>query len=141
MSCEMQNIAGAETFDDVEGNMCGVAMRDAVAPSGSKTPSRAKRQCRNLGDLAWPTIAEAVLGRDRKSRRRSCRGTGEESDGPIVPVKRSNKPAMSGGGERGGKEPGRREGGRQRMLRTLCRSKHATYVARLRIGTIGDATS
>jgi hypothetical protein len=32
----MQNIAGAETFDDVEGNMCGVAMRDAVAPPRSK---------------------------------------------------------------------------------------------------------
>jgi hypothetical protein len=92
-----------------------------------------------VGDLAWPTIAEAVLGRDRKSRRRSCRGTGEESDGPVVPVKRSNKPAKSGGGERGGKEPGRREGGRQRVLRTPCRTKHVISVARLRIGTIGDA--
>ena len=139
MSHESQKIAGAETLSNVEGNMCGVVMRDAVAPPGSETPSRANRQRRNLGDLAWPTIAEAVLGRDRKSRRRSCRGTGEESDGPIVPVKRSNKPAMSGGGERGGKEPGRREGGRQRVLRTLCRTKHAIGVARLRIGTIGDA--
>ena len=130
MSPESVYIAEAETFGIVEGEMCGVVMRDAVAPSGSETRSCRKGTCRNVGDLAWPTIAEAVLGRDRKSRRRSCRGTGEESDGPIVPVKRSNKPAMSGGGERGGKEPGRREGGRQRVLRTLRWIKHAIGVAR-----------
>ena len=139
MSHESQKIAGAEALSNVEGNMCGVVMRDAVAPPRSKTPSRANRRCWNLGDLAWPTIAEAVLGRDRKSRRQSCRGTGEESDGPIVPVKRSNKPAMSGGGERGGKEPGRREGGRQCVLRILRRRKHVLRVARVRIGTIADA--
>ena len=139
MSLESFNFAEAKAVSHVEGNMCGVAMRDAVAPPGSETTSCRKGTRRNLGDLVWPPIAKAIRGRDRKSRRRSCRGTGEESDGLIVPVKRSNKPVRSGGGERGGKEPGRREGGRQRMLRTLCRIAHVTGVARLRIGTIGDA--
>src|SRR5208282_219745 len=77
---------------------------------------------RNLGDLAWPAIATAVPGRDRKSMRRSCRGTDEESDAPIVPMKRSNKPVMNGGGERGGKGCGRREGKQHRMSRTLRRN-------------------
>jgi hypothetical protein len=39
---------------------------------------------RNLGDLTPPAVAEAIPGRDRKSRRRSCRGRREESDGCIV---------------------------------------------------------
>jgi hypothetical protein len=77
---------------------------------------------RNLGDLVWPAIVKAIPGRDRKSMRRSCRGTREESDALIVPMKRSNKPVMNGGGERGGKGRGRREGKRQRMSRTRCRN-------------------
>ena len=51
MSHEIYNIAEAETVDTVEGNMCGVAMRDTDAPSGSKTSSRTKGSRRNLGDL------------------------------------------------------------------------------------------
>ena len=51
LSRESQKIVGAETLSNVEGNMCGVGMRDAVAPPRSKTPSRANRRCRNLGDL------------------------------------------------------------------------------------------
>jgi hypothetical protein len=77
---------------------------------------------RNLGDLVWPAIVKAIPGRDRKSMRRSCRGTREESDALIVPTKRSNKPVMNGGGERGGKGRGRREGKRQCMSRTQCRN-------------------
>ena len=71
-----------------EGNMCGTAMQGAVALPGSKTTSRTNGLRRNLGDLVPPAIAYAVPGHGRKSRRRSCRGRGEESDGCIVPVKR-----------------------------------------------------
>jgi len=51
LSRESQKIVGAEPLSNVEGNMCGVAMRDAVAPPRSKTPSRANRQRWNLGGL------------------------------------------------------------------------------------------
>jgi hypothetical protein len=109
-------------------------MRGADALPGSKTTSRRKGSRRNLGDLAWPAVAAATPGRDRKSRRRSCRGAGEESDEPIAPMKRSNKPVTNGGGERGGKGLSRREDRRQRMPRTLCRPQHVTGVGCLRIG-------
>ena len=69
MGHESQKIAGAETAGDVEGDMCGVVMRDAVAPPRSKTSSRANRQRRNLGDL-WSGRAE--------SRRAGPRREGEE---------------------------------------------------------------
>ena len=71
MSCEMQNIAGAETFDDVEGNMCGVVMRDADAPPRSKTPSRANRRRRKLGGLMSGPAASAARVRIGEARSRS----------------------------------------------------------------------
>src|ERR1700760_3943844 len=43
-----KNFAEAETLGTVEGNMCGIAMRDAVAPPGSKATSRPKGARRNL---------------------------------------------------------------------------------------------
>ena len=114
-------------------------MRGAVALPGSETISRRKGTRRNLGDLAWPAVAKAIPGRDGKARSQSRRGAGEESDGLVVPMKRSNKPVLNGGGGRGGKGPGRREGGRQCMLRTPSRASHVPGVVRLRIGAAGAA--
>ena len=71
LSCEMQNIAGAETLSDVEGNMCGVVMRDADAPPRSKTPSRANRRRRNLGGLMSGRAARPRAVRVGKARSRS----------------------------------------------------------------------
>ena len=51
MSHERSYIAGAECFYSPEGNMCGTAMRGAVALPGSKATSRAKGSHRKLGDL------------------------------------------------------------------------------------------
>ena len=51
MSHEILNIAGAEPFVTVEGNMCGAVMRGAVALPGSKATSRTKGSRRNLGGL------------------------------------------------------------------------------------------
>src|SRR5262249_33966618 len=42
LSHERSDIAGAEGFHSLEGNMCGIAMRGAVALLGSKATSRAK---------------------------------------------------------------------------------------------------
>jgi len=91
LSHEMHNIAEAEAVDRAEGKMCGAAMRGADALPGSKTPSRPKGTRRNLGDLAPPAVASAIPGHDRKSRRRSCRGRREESDGCVVPAKPRTK--------------------------------------------------
>jgi hypothetical protein len=66
----MQNVAEAETVDDVEGNMCGTAMRGADAPPGSKTTSRSKGSRRNLGGLA--------SGRAERATRAGLRREGEE---------------------------------------------------------------
>jgi hypothetical protein len=42
LSRERSDIAGAESFHSLEGNMCGTAMRGADALPGSKATSRAK---------------------------------------------------------------------------------------------------
>ena len=52
MSHERSYVAGAESFYSLEGNMCGTAMRGAVARPESKAISRAKGSHRKLGGLA-----------------------------------------------------------------------------------------
>jgi hypothetical protein len=51
LSHERSDVAGAESFHSLEGNMCGTAMRGADALPGSKATSRAKGSHRKLGDL------------------------------------------------------------------------------------------
>ena len=61
LSHERSDVAGAEGFYSLEGNMCGTilqGMRGAVALPGSKATSRAKGSYRNLGGL--------VSGRQRR---------------------------------------------------------------------------
>src|SRR5216683_5898177 len=80
----------------------------------------------NASEPGRPRLARSRHGdpgpRQEVPMGRRCRGTGEESDGLIVPMKRSNKPVVNGGGGRGGKGPGRGEGQRQRISRTQCRN-------------------
>ena len=52
-SHERLDIAGAEGFHSLEGNMCGTAMRGADALPGSKAISRAKGLHRKLGGLGF----------------------------------------------------------------------------------------
>ena len=49
MSHERSDIAGAESFYSLEGNMCGTVKRGAVALPGSKAISHAKGSHRKLG--------------------------------------------------------------------------------------------
>jgi hypothetical protein len=51
LSHERSDIAGAESFYSLEGNMCGTVMRGAVTLPGSEATSRAKGSHRKLGDL------------------------------------------------------------------------------------------
>jgi hypothetical protein len=66
LSRERSDIAGAESFYSLEGNMCGTAMRGAVALPGSKATSRAKGSHRKLGGLGFDRSGVAVAGPHRE---------------------------------------------------------------------------
>ena len=66
LSRERYYAAEAEAVDIVEGNMCGPVMRGSIAQPWSKTLSRTKGACRNLGDLAfgrWGTAVPVRMGK------------------------------------------------------------------------------
>jgi hypothetical protein len=66
LSLVRSDIAGAEGFYSLEGNMCGTAMRGADALPGSKATSRAKGSHRNLGGLGSDRSGIAVAGPHRE---------------------------------------------------------------------------
>jgi hypothetical protein len=66
LSHERSDIAGAESFYSLEGNMCGTAMRGADALPGSKATSRAKGTHRKLGGLGSDRNGGAVAGPHRE---------------------------------------------------------------------------
>ena len=133
LSHEIPKDVGAEAVMTAEGNMCGAAMRGTVALPGSKATSRTNGARWNLGDLMSLVFTIGITGRDGKSRRRSCRGRCEESDGCVGPVKPRTKPTTNRRRRDWGKTAGRREGEHRRMLRTLCRDQHVTEAASLRV--------
>jgi hypothetical protein len=112
LSHERSDIAGAEGFHSLEGNMCGTAMRGADALPGSKATSRAKGSRRDLGGLASGRrcdVLRAKYGgphREGEEPKPMMHGH-EKSDLVIVAMKPANKAkeAYCGGvcgGERSG---------------------------------------
>jgi len=93
LSHERSDIAGAEGFHSLEGNMCGTAMRGADALPGSKATSRAKGSHRNLGGLA--SGRQDLRERDGPHREgeepKPMMHGHEKSDSVIVAVKPANK--------------------------------------------------
>ena len=93
MSHERSDIAGAEGFHSLEGNMCGTAMRGAVALPGSKATSRAKGSHRNLGGLG--SGRQMLRERDGPHREgeepKPMMHGHEKSDLVIVAMKPANK--------------------------------------------------
>src|ERR687888_1300281 len=93
LSHERSDVAGAESFHSLEGNMCRTAMRVADALPGSKATSLAKGLHRNLGGL--------VSGRQMLRERDGPHREGEKpkpmmhghekSDLVIVAMKPANK--------------------------------------------------
>ena len=69
LSHERSDIAGAEGFHSLEGNMCGTARRGADALPGSKATSRAKGSHRNLGGLGSGRQSSRDAGRSASGRR------------------------------------------------------------------------
>ena len=66
LSHERSDIAGAEGFHSLEGNMCGTATRGADALPGSKAISRAKGLHRKLGGLGSDRNGAAAAGPHRE---------------------------------------------------------------------------
>jgi hypothetical protein len=93
LSHERSDIAGAEGFHSLEGNMCGTAMRGADALPGSKATSRAKGSRRNLGGLA--SGRQDLRERDGPHREgeepKPMMHGHEKSDLAIVAMKPANK--------------------------------------------------
>ena len=95
MSHERSDIAGAEGFYSLEGNMCSTAMRGTVALPGSKATSRAKGLHRNLGGLVsgrrgWVLCEYGGPHREGEEPKPMMHGH-EKSDSVIVAVKPTNK--------------------------------------------------
>src|SRR5262245_22955557 len=93
LSHERSDIAGAEGFHSLEGNMCDTAMRGTVALPGSKATSRAKGSHRNLGGLG--SGRQALRERDGPHREgeepKPMMHGHKKSDLVIVAVKPANK--------------------------------------------------
>ena len=93
LSHERSDIAGAESFYSLEGNMCGTAMRGADALPGSKATSRAKGSHRKLGGLG--SGRQMLRERDGPHREgeepKPMMHGHEKSDPAIVAVKPANK--------------------------------------------------
>src|SRR3974390_845895 len=61
LSLERSDIAGAESFHSLEGNMCGTVMRGANARPSFKATSRAKRIASEAGrSRFWPSLSSGV---------------------------------------------------------------------------------
>src|SRR5262245_49178225 len=99
LSHERSDIAGAEGFHSLEGNMCGTAMRGADALPGSKTTSRAKGSHRKLGDLGPGhrcRVGAEYDGPHREGEEPKPMMNGpEKSDLAIVATKQANKAERS----------------------------------------------
>ena len=110
MSHERNNVAEAETLGTVEGKMCGIAMRDAVAPPGSKATSRPKGTRRNLRDLMSGHRLQSRLVPHREGEEPKPMMHGhEKSDSAIVATKPPNKGLVTGRGGGGAKGGGQGE--------------------------------
>src|SRR3974377_789804 len=93
LSHERLDIAGAESFYSLEGNMCGTATRGADALPGSKATSRAKRIAPEAGrSRVWPSASRERDGPHREGEEPSPMMHGyEKSDPAIVAMKPANK--------------------------------------------------
>src|SRR6266567_4749060 len=106
LSHERSDIAGAESFHSLEGNMCGTAMRGADALPGSKATSHAKGSHRKLGGLGSGhrcRVGAEYDGPHREGEEPKPMMHGpEKSDLAIVAGKSANKVAPRCGAIRGG---------------------------------------
>ena len=98
LSHERDNATEAEAVHPAEGNMCGTVMRGAVARSGSKTSSRTKGTCRNLGGLVSDRTDARPSGPRREGEEPKPTMHGHENSDPAVvalkPANGAGNPGM-----------------------------------------------
>ena len=88
---DRNNVAEAETLGTVEGNMCGIATRDAVTPPGSKATSRPKRNASEPERSHVRPQAAEPTGPHREGEEPKPMMHGhEKSDSAIVAMKPPN---------------------------------------------------
>src|SRR5262249_4832 len=141
------DIAGAEGFYSLEGNMCGTAMRGAVVLPGSKATSRTKGSHRNLGGLVSDrrcgVMSAEYDGPHRGGEERTPMVDGQErSDAARVASKPGNKAEDSvterSVAEPDAAEPVERRAGtkgnasQQSTRRTQCRVSVSQALERIR---------
>src|SRR5947209_17895040 len=123
------DIAGAESFHSLEGNMCGTVMRGADALPGSKATSRAKGSHRKLGDLGSGHRCRVGAEYDGPHREdeesRPMMHGHEKSDLAIVAGKSANNVAPRCGAIRGGVSRSGVDGAKGRRPRGMRAAKHA----------------
>src|SRR6202040_4271118 len=106
LSHERSNFAEAETLGTVEGNMCGIAMRDAVAPPGVEGHITSERNASEPERSHVRPQAAEPTGPHREGEKPKPMMHGhEKSDSAIVAMKPPNKagrPGSGGGGAKGG---------------------------------------
>ena len=91
LSHERKNVAEAEALGTVEGNMCGIVTRDAVAPPGSKATSRPKRNASEPERSHVRPQAAEPTGPHREGEEPKPMMHGhEKSDSAIVAMKPPN---------------------------------------------------
>ena len=141
MSHERSNFAEAETLGTVEGNMCGIAMQDAVAPPGSKATSRSKGRRWNLRDLmSGHRLLPTGPHREGEEPKPMMHGH-EKSDSAIVATKPPNKagrPAAEAVERRAG---AKENVNRCRTCRTQCRESVSPAPERVRKAEASRQTS
>ena len=129
MSHERKNVAEAETLGTVEGNMCGIATRDAVAPPGSKATSRPKRNASEPERSHVRPQAAEPAGPHREGEEPKPMMHGhEKSDSAIVatkPPNRAGRPAAEAVERRA---EAKENANRCRTCRTQSREKRVTGV-------------
>jgi hypothetical protein len=92
LSRERYYAAEAEAVDIAEGNMCGPVMRGSIAQPWSKTLSRTKGTCRNLGDLAFGRAEIHRTGPHWEGDEpKPMMNEREKSDSAVVAVKSTNE--------------------------------------------------
>lgn len=107
LSHERSDIAGAEGFYSLEGNMCGTVTRGADALPGSKATSRATRSHRKLGDRCRPASGRrGAVADDARTRevgpRHSSDEAGEQSGTARSGRNRWGAIRSGAGGAKGG---------------------------------------
>jgi hypothetical protein len=96
LSHVIPKVAEAEAVSNVEGNMCGPAMRGADALPRSENTSRCKGTRRNLGGLVTDRRVNARPARAGKVGGPKLAMHGhEKSDRCVVPMKSANKAERS----------------------------------------------